>query len=473
MMPKTKLLLLVVLLVGSGVTTKTKGQSTADPSFVGQWSPVFDLPYKAVHLMLLPSGDKLLFWPSFEQGDNPQLWDIATGAISPATQSGWNIFCAGHAFLPDGRLFVAGGHSNSCPHGLPNAAIYDGRSNSWTQLPNMNAGRWYPTATTLGNGDILVMAGTIDPSVGQNALPQMWQISTNSWRDLTTAQRVQPLYPRAFLAPNGKVYIVGPYQATRYLDTAGTGKWSSIIAKSQCCLRTYGSAVMYNPGKILIVGGGDPPTATAEIINVEATLPAWQYTAPMAYARRQHNATLLPDGTVLVTGGSSGSGFDNKSAPVYAAEIWDPASGAWKTMASMAVYRGYHGTAVLLPDGRVFSAGGEKSPNNAEIFSPPYFFKGARPTISASPASASYGQTIQIVTPDAASIARLTLLGIGADTHAINMNQRINVLSFTKAPGILNVTMPAQPNLAPPGYYMLFIVNQDGVPSVAKIISVS
>jgi hypothetical protein len=230
---------------------------------------------------------------------------------------------------------------------------------------------------------------------------------------------------------------------------------------------------MYKPGKILIVGGGDPPTATAEIIDVEATLPAWQYTAPMAYARRQHNATLLPDGTVLVTGGSSGSGFDNKSAPIYAAEVWDPASGVWKTMASMTVYRGYHGTAVLLPDGRVFSAGGEKSPNNAEIFSPSYLFKGPRPTISASPASASYAQIIQLVTPDAASIVRITLLGIGADTHAINMNQRITILSFTKAPGVLNVTMPAQANLAPPGYYMLFILNKKGVPSVAKIISVS
>jgi hypothetical protein len=269
------------------------------------------------------------------------------------------------------------------------------------------------------------------------------------------------------------VVSVGPYNNTRYLDTSGTGKWGLVFAKSQFGTRSYGSAVLYDVGKIIIVGGGDPPTGTAEMIDLNAATPSWHSTASMAYARRQLNATLLPDGKIFVTGGSSGSGFDNNTAPVYPTEMWDPATGQWTTMASISVYRGYHGTAVLLPDGRVFSAGGEKSPNSGEIFSPPYLFKGPRPTITSAPSSASHGSTILLVTPDAADITKVTLLRIGSVTHAFNMNQAVSFLSFTKVAGSLSATVPSNYNWIPPGHYMLFILNSKGVPSLAKIISIS
>jgi hypothetical protein len=239
---------------------------------------------------------------------------------------------------------------------------------------------------------------------------------------------------------------------------------------------------MYDPGKVLIMGGilGDfygagsavAPTRTAEAIDVTIPTRRWNYVAPMAFARKHHNATLLPDGKVLVTGGSSGSEDTNSpsTSPVYAAEMWDPDTHTWTTLASNTVYRGYHAIALLLPDGRVFSAGGENVGANAEVYAPPYLFKGARPTITSAPTAVDYDQTFFVETPDAASITQVTWIPFTSVTHTNSMGQRINRLSFAQTPGGLHVTVPSNPNVAPPGYYMLFIVNGNGVPAVATIL---
>src|SRR6185369_6440754 len=180
----------------------------------------------------------------------------------------------------------------------------------------------------------------------------------------------------------------GGAQLTRYLDTSGTGLWTN-VGNRLYGSRDYGPSVMYEPGKVLIAGGGDPPTATAEIINLNAVSPVWTWTNSMHFARRHANATILPDGKVLVTGGTSSGGFNDATNAVFAAEMWNPADGSWTVMASAQVKRVYHSSAVLLPDGRVMSAGGGRphpiggSDNyNVEFFSPPYLFKGARPRIT-------------------------------------------------------------------------------------------
>ena len=460
--------LLFVIGVGLGFCAPAFAQS--DPSVVGQWSAVQNLPYEAIHVSLLPNG-KVLLWANYGLSKNATLWDPLTNTSSPAATVTYDLFCSGHTLLTDGRLLVTGGHIAD-DVGYAHAILYDSVANSWTWLPDMNAGRWYPTNTPLPNGGVLVLSGNIDTTTGVNRLPQVWQVSSNNWRDLTTAQLSLPYYPRMFVAPNGKVFYAGSGQTSRYLDTSGTGTWTT-VANSLFGSRDYGTAVMYTQGKVFIAGGGDPPTATAEIIDLNAATPAWKYTGSMATARRQLNATILPDGKVLVTGGSSGSGFDNSSTPVYTAELWDPATGKWTTLASITMYRGYHSTALLLPDARVLSAGGDVSGATAEIFSPPYLFKGARPAITTAPASISYGQTFFVETPDAASITQVTLLRLGAATHAFNHNQRINFLGFSQASGGLNVNAPASANLAPPGHYMLFILNGNGVPSVAPILNLA
>jgi hypothetical protein len=457
----------------TATATATITVTSASPT--GQWTSVQTWPFMAAHAHLLATG-KILFWPSFDSGNNPTLWDPVANTFSTAPLAAYNIFCSGHSFLPDGTLLVTGGHNGSSGYGYPYASIYNPTQDSWTQIPNMQDARWYPTNTTLANGDVLVVSGEITPGT-YNTLPQVWHPATNSWLNLTSAQLFQPLYPMMFVAPKGQVFNAGPDQTSRYLNTSGTGAWTTVGNFNYNGTRDYGSAVIYD-GKVLIAGGdgsgSGPATNTAEVINLNASSPTWSYTGSLAFARRQFNLTLLPDGKVLATGGSGGFGFDNASYPVYAAEMWDPAKGKWTTMASISVYRGYHSTALLLPDGRVVSAGGEQTGASAEIYSPPYLFNGPRPTItSVSSSTVRVGQTVNVSTPDAASISQVTLIRLGSVTHAFNQNQRLNHLKFTQISGGLQVTAPANSNLSPPGHYMLFLVNSSGVPSVASIVQVT
>ena len=356
-----------------------------DPSVSGQWSVVLELPLIPIHLHMLPTGHVLL-WPGDEvSGDNAMLWVPTTGVVIPArASSGFDMFCSGHSFLADGRLLVTGGSAPGMELvGITNAAVYDPFANSWRAIGRMNAPRWYPTNTTLSNGDVLVTSGTIDITVGGNRFPQVFEIVTDAWRDLL-AEREMPDYPYMFLAPGGHVFSAGPEAVTRYLDTAGVGSWSD-VATSNFGLRIAGSAVLYDTGQVLLVGGGLPPTRTAEVINLTTPFPSWRYVMPMTFARQTHNATLLPDGTVLVTGGTSGPMFNDPTLPVFTAELWNPATETWSMMADANVPRLYHSAALLLPDGRVMTTGGNfwGGHRELEIFTPPYLFRGPRPTLTA------------------------------------------------------------------------------------------
>lgn len=469
-----------------------------DPSVVGQWTAPVNWGVVIIHSHVLPNG-KVLFWTrdkNAQGGDiqgstQAQVWDPATGSLTLVPNSTTNLFCSGHSFLPDGRLLVTGGHKLVDGHGEPHTNIFDFNTNTWTRGPDMNAGRWYPTTCPLGNGENLVVSGTNETG-GLNTTPQVWQPPTSTWRSLTTATEIgQDLFPWMLLAPTGQVFYSGPTQTSRYLKTSGTGAWS-LVANSNFGYRDYGSSVMYDDGRVLIVGGG-VPTNSAEIINLNQSsvisstvtpnppTPVWQSVTGMAFARRQMNLTILADGKLLATGGSSSAGFNDAVGAVFAAEMWDPDAKTWSTMASMQTRRLYHSTAVLLPDGRVLSAGGGRPPatggdfdhTDVEIYSPPYLFKGARPTITSAPTVVNHGDQFFVASPDAASIAKVTLVRLSSVTHAFNQDQRINYLSFQKIATGVNVTMSGGQNLCPPGYYMLFIVNSNGVPSVAQIIQVT
>jgi hypothetical protein len=237
----------------------------------------------------------------------------------------------------------------------------------------------------------------------------------------------------------------------------------------------------------MLVAGGGPSTKDARVVDFNGASPQVTATAPMAFGRRQHNLTVLADGTVLATGGnSSGASLVDLNAGVYPAEQWNPATGQWKTLASMQITRQYHSTALLLPDGRVMSAGGGICgtcdqvgylAKNAEIFSPPYLFQAdgtlaSRPTIDAAPSSTSYGASMTIATANPASIRKVALVRLGAVTHSDNMEQRYVPLAFTAGGASLTATVPSSANVVPPGFYMLFIVDANGVPSVASMVNV-
>ena len=424
-------------------------------------------PIVQLHVHLLTTG-KVLTWGHY--GD-PQIWDPATGTFT-AVPAPSLLFCAGHDFLPDGRLLVAGGHISDV-HGLPNANVFDPASETWQALPAMAQGRWYPTNTTLPDGEVLTVAGT--DSAGINVpVPEIWNGTT--WRRLTTASLALPLYPRMFVAPDGRVFYAGEEQQSRYLDVTGTGHWTDGPLRKFGPPRDYGSAVMYEPGKILYVGGGDPPTNSAEIIDLNQPNPAWQYTGSMIKARRQMDATLLPTGDVLVTGGTSSPGFNDPAGAVHGAEIWHAASGTWTGVASSAVTRIYHGTALLLPDGRILFTGsgdasGAKDEKNYELYSPPYLFNGPRPTIAgALPARVAYGQSLKVETPDGATIAKVTLIRFSSVTHAFDQSARLVPLTFTGGTRALTIVFPAGPDVAPPGPYLLFLVTAGDVPSEGQIL---
>lgn len=481
-------LALVVGIVAGGAWI---GDARAAPSDAGEWSPVYPWPQVAVHLHVLPDRRVLTYSDEWVQGQKvtpstsrAYVVQIPDGEAPLSTWTyvpnyATDLFCAGHAFLPDGRLLVIGGQTGAYYKGIANSTIFDVDGGYAWETPlngRMSAPRWYPSAVTLASGDILALGGSMASKTDPNKVPEVWNAATGGWRTLTTAVREVPFYPWIFQAPNGKVFLAGHKAETRYLDTSGTGKWSQIFVRKYAA-RYEGSAVMYDTGKIMVVGGGSPATNTAEIIDLRAAAPSWQLTGSMQYARRYMNATVLADGKVLVTGGGAGS--NDASTAVYPAELWDPATGQWSTMASMQRPRLYHGTAVLLPDGRVLSSGGGRPPSShgvnnldAEIYSPPYLFAGSRPQIASAPASVAYGEKFFVGTPDAAAITAVTWIKLSSVTHDFNTSQRFSRLTFAPADGGLTVTAPASGKLAPPGHYMLFLLNAQGVPSVSQIVRI-
>ena len=471
----------------------------------GKWGPMVEWPIVPLHMSLLPTG-KVIGWGKYEDGGVmgthatiPRLWDPATPGSFKPVQADTMLFCAGHTLMADGRLMVSGGHKAD-DVGIDVTNIFDPATESWVPgLPKMAFGRWYPTVTTLADGRVLTMAGR-DSAGKVVTTPEIWE--NGAWVKLPGAGTLEiPYYPRNFVAPNGLIFMAGERVQSRWFDVDGSaaggrGKWTSGPTHIWPFNRDYGTAAMYEPGKILFAGGGGnktwgqtpdaraaAPTATAEKIDLNAGSPAWTSAGSMAFARRHTNSTILPDGTVLVTGGTTGGGFVdiNPADAARAAEVWDPKTNQWTTLAANSVMRVYHSVSLLLPDGTVLHgasgnalAGTSQVPdeNNHEIFSPPYLFKGARPTITSAPTSVSYGQSFAVATPNAAQVTDVRWIRLGSVTHAFDMSQRANTLAFTRTPTGITVTAPANAKLAPPGHYLLFVLNRNGVPSAGKIVHV-
>jgi hypothetical protein len=505
---------------------------TEDPATQGKWEL---MPYLsevlAVHGAVLPTGKVLFFagsgnsltrFDSPRFGDESQgiwtsvVWDPALppdgGAnffhpLTPRDEHGrpFDFFCCGHAFLADGNLLVAGGTLDYDRHGhgflgLTDALVFDVTAQQWTVKADMARGRWYPTLTTLGDGQVLAASGLLDTTGFLNDDLEVYNAGNDAWQLLPKPEAFPglPLYAHLFLLIDGRVFFSGGRMddpsplGPCVLDlTTSPVHVTPVAGLAEPQNRNQSASVLLPPAqdqRVMIAGGGPlghdgDATDSVDVVDLTAAAPAYQAAAPLNLARVHLNAIVLPDHTVLVSGGSLKK--EHETVARRQCEIYDPATNSWTLGATAQVPRLYHSIALLLPDGRVAAAGSnpargdqdiwippdENEELQIEIYSPPYLFKGPRPQIDNAPTNWRWGQTVQIDTPQAGAIRWVSLISPGATTHAFDSSQRlVDLTIISQQANHVRATVTANPNLAPPGWYMLFVVGDDGIPSTAKWI---
>lgn len=467
----------------------------------------------AVHAALLSSGEVVYY--SGNTGPTipaaARIWNPTTREVrSPPNIPDTDLFCSGLTLLFDGRVFVVGGTAKySEGPGDPwfgsKAAYLFEPGGGWERLADMSFGRWYPSAVCLPDGRLLVASGEGDGGARTESL-EIYD-PFGGWEVLpASANRFLPLYPRLHVLPSGEVACAGQGGATAILNLQsrqwrevapplfiGGGSEDGLPASltpasgrrrpprrpraapphhhepGSAAPRPDDLSVLLAPvesARLLNAGGGSPAIANAHIMDFGEPVPAWREVAPMGNPRWFPNSALLPDGTLFVVGGGR---FYNED-PVMEPEIFDPLTETWSVDAPMAVPRLYHSTALLLPDRRVWVAGTDNE-TRMELYTPDYLLGGPRPVLFAAPQSVAYGQGFTIPMADAGDVASVCFIRLSAVTHAFNMGQRYVTLAFavTSAEEI-EITAPSDPNVAPPGHYMLFVNNSAGVPAVAPIV---
>ncbi len=491
-----------------------------DPSDVGRWNAPFSAPITATHAVMLPTG-KVMWWSypnGFKATNTSQawLWDPVTGTSNRVDPPLWtdpadgqekpaNIWCGGLALLADGRVLVTGGnlaYTGGTPNfrGLNKVYTFNPFNETWTEQPDMPHGRWYPSQKLLPDGRVLIMGGydesgstpsvqnadveVFTPSPDMNGVGTLAQIGS---RGGAGSPPMGELYPRMFVMPSGKTLIAGPDPAdTWFFDSIGASSftWSDVANLPESHL--WGTTVpnAEDPNKVTVIGGKDftdgPTLANSLIFDEAAPASGWQAGPSLNVARAHHNTVLLPDGAMATFGGGPGTrppeGNWAADPEHHQVELFDPATSTWSLGPSQVENRAYHSTAVLLPDGRAISAGSEDwfataGRDTAEIYEPPYLFHGSRPEIKSAPASVNWADEFGIKSWGS-QISRATLVAPAAETHGSDMNQRFIELAITEthADSGVNVEAPANALLAQPGYYMLFLLDQNGAPSVARWI---
>ncbi|MGB9140398.1 MAG: galactose oxidase-like domain-containing protein [Pseudonocardiaceae bacterium] len=515
--------------------TAINATATSDPggpAIQGSWEVLpFDSEVLAVHAALLPNGKVLFaagsgnsavrfadpnfgnialkFWTSV-------VWDPTVSSPSgpdtnffhPATPRDaqnkvLDLFCGGETVLADGRILSTGGTlaydgNGRAFAGRPDTLVFSPVSQQWAVVRPMAHGRWYPSVITLGDGRVLAAAGLDEHAVGvRNATLESFFPIADFWQPLLMPASFSglPLYAHLYLLTNGSVFYAGghmddgPTPPLRLDMTRSPATVTPVDGISRLDARDQCASVLLPPAqiqKVMIIGGAPgkgEAIANVDIVDFTQQTPIYRPAAALNSPRKHPNATLLPDRTVLVTGGSQRD--EVKAEATNHAEIFDsehPELG-WKQLAAASVTRMYHSVALLLPDGRVITASGNPDrghqvnweppdPNEElklEIYSPPYLFRGARPAISTVTTEWRYGQTVNIATPNADAIQWVSLIRPGVTTHSFNTTQRLVDLPIViQGGGIVQIQITGEPNLAPPGWYMLFLTDHNRVPSVAR-----
>lgn len=496
----------------------------ADAPTRGMWSATQAWPMNGLHAVLLPDGKVLTYGtpqntPGTQDGRTYDFWDPSLGFVAASHVTSFdaarvNSFCNTSAWLADGRLMLTGGNTP-----LGSSLLTPATGSALTDTATLADQRWYATMLTLPDGRNIMLGG-MDPyqedmrnnpdaaiAAGTVSMtPEIYSAGTG-WRSLTGARSrdafgpdyLRASYPRAWVAPDGRVFGISA-ETMWSLDVAANDGAGGITvhgrfkgpasATAPVNVGATNTAVMFAPGRVLQVGGngyfnGDslPASNLATVIDFNDAAPVVTETAAMTYARRFPNSVVLPDGRVLVTGGTR-VGNNGGADAVYAAEIWNPATGAWTLGASAAQIRVYHSATLMLANGTVLSTGGG-APGpvnnlNAELYYPPYLFRtvdGAaqlapRPRISSiSSLAFDHGSAVQLRMAGDAPVARLVMLANGSVTHSFNSGQRFLEIPFTQNGASISATLPASASLAPPGYYQIVALDAAGVPSRGAIVS--
>lgn len=495
----------------------------------GRWSTDYlDLPHYAIHAALLSSG-KVMFWGfnwtrtvatdlQHSTDGVATLWDPSKGAgpssmravdpplvdmLGDGTLLHVPIYCSGQSVLPDGRLLVTGGtldalwwrHGYPYPPGHRLTMIFDPVSERWSFGPRMSVGRWYPTVTELADGRQLILGGFNDSR--PNDLSSNLDVISADGRLLAhepSADRRVMLFPALSLMPTGNILLAGPFPQDSALLNPNTMRWQQLPPlpsyRGGANLVAVPTATGRSPQAMLIGGTSAsgyfdhrttaPAFRSTLVLDVRAAHAGWRYGRAQNRARYYPNTVLLPDGSMVTVGGGAGvtpSEGNYTSDPLNRhVELWNPATGRWSEGAAQREDRTYHSVALLLPDGRVWSAGDDANPNRdgdtAELYQPPYLFRGPRPRILSAPRRIGLRTPFKVVVQGPVP-TRVTMLAPSAVTHAIDMHQRfveLHVLSAVRrgTRTVLTVGGPRSRAVAPPGPWMLFAVTHSGVPSVAR-----
>jgi hypothetical protein len=498
----------------------------SDPAAKGSWEELpFNSEVLAVHTAVLPGGKVMFFAGSGNvkaRQESPHfgsindkiytsvVWDPTVpaggGFVHPAPIHGDNgkvfdFFCGGDSFLADGRLLSAGGTLAYPGHisGRADAVIYDPKSQEWSRTGHMAHGRWYPTLVTLGDGRVFAASG-LNEDGNLNIGLEVYSPTTEKWQHLDPPQHFPglPLYPHLLLMSDGRLLYTGGHVegpevniGPCLLDIShGQVTLTNINGLSNAGSRNQSASVLLPPAqdqRAMVIGGGTgeegiDATSAVDIIDLKAAHPQFHPAAPLNLPRTHVNAVLLPDRTVLATGGGLKREF--RPTATLQPEIYDPATDTWTICSPSKVPRLYHSVAVLLPDGRVVAAGGNPEPGEhvewdndpneemrIDIFSPSYLFRGPRPVIQNAATAWHYGDTVSISSPQAGDILWASLIRNGVTTHAFDTGQRLVDLPISvQGAGTVQVTVTADPDLAPPGWYMLFLTDKRHIPSTAHWI---
>ncbi|MBX9400887.1 DUF1929 domain-containing protein [Lysobacter sp. BMK333-48F3] len=500
-----------------------------DAGYSGAWSAPIDLHMVASSVAVLPNGG-LMYWSG--SGTHSFHGDTGTyyGYFDPKTNAashhplhidfGLEAFCPALVLGADGRVMIIGGGGKA--ENRDRVFSYNYQTSNWRRESFLTIPRWYNSGVVLGGGEIYTIGGDGDGNPIHSGMEQKgeyWlpdQDTNTPWRLLTGTGEPDPspdgsgdygqaraqYYRRLALAPDGRILEFGLSPTMRWHTIDGMG--ATTVASYRP--GDYGQGIdsnaqgapsaQFSRDKILMAGGAtafgneDPKEDTLaqqvparkKSFVIDLDTGTAKRVADMRYPRYQANAVTMPDGQVFMTGGSPKSFLFNNTGAIVAPEMYDPATNTWTTLAPAARPRIYHSVAILLPDGRVWIGGGGQcgtctvNESTAEIFTPPALLKGLpRPVIAAAPQSVAFGERFTVsAAVQNSQIGRFTMVRMSATTHSINTDQRLLEIGFTAgANGTYELTAPGNGNVAPPGYYMLFAISQDGVYSVSSIVKVA